>query len=338
MPTVSMSPATVACPFCNQNSRTGSCSEIALLDYFDCDICGSFFITQSARANVQAKKNITPGKLNCIAENISINTPSNPICWQLRTRTADIEGTVSRYVEDVEGYPIVHAEKPQLILKMAASKLRNVSPFESAGFVLRDIYSLRILGFAEFVEWVQSLHAEGLVVSRTIIGDTHPSFKITAVGWKRIEELFAGVRSTSVFIAMSFGLADKEKTRDSIRQACKEMGWDAATVDEQEYLGGVTDKIISEIRQARFVVCDFTGNNRGVYYEAGYAHGLNVPVIYTVKEEQLTSPNAELKLHFDTQSINHLAWKDHADLIHKLKNRIGAVIGKSSAESPSARP
>ncbi len=59
----------------------------------------------------------------------------------------------------------------------------------------------------------------------------------------------------------------------------------------------------------------------GVYYEAGFAQGLGIPVIWTVKADHIDH------VHFDTRQFNHITWTDAADLREKLKNRIGAVLG-----------
>jgi len=42
----------------------------------------------------------------------------------------------------------------------------------------------------------------------------------------------------------------------------------------------ICDKIVSEIRKSRLLVADFTDNRGGVYFEAGFAMGLSIPVIW----------------------------------------------------------
>jgi hypothetical protein len=59
----------------------------------------------------------------------------------------------------------------------------------------------------------------------------------------------------------------------------------------------------------------------GVYYEAGFAQGLNIPVIWVCRLDVIDH------VHFDTRQFNHITWTDPQDLYAKLKNRIGAVIG-----------
>ena len=59
----------------------------------------------------------------------------------------------------------------------------------------------------------------------------------------------------------------------------------------------------------------------GVYYEAGFAQGLNIPVIWTCREDRMD------RVHFDTRQYSHILWTGPQDLRQKLRNKIGAVIG-----------
>ncbi len=116
-----------------------------------------------------------------------------------------------------------------------------------------------------------------------------------------------------------------------IEPAIKDAGYKPLRIDQKEHINKIDDEIIAEIRRSRFLVADFThgvdGARGGVYYEAGFAHGLNLPVIFTCREDAVE------ELHFDTEHYNHIVWTTPADLREKLTNRILAVIG----EGPEAR-
>lgn len=58
------------------------------------------------------------------------------------------------------------------------------------------------------------------------------------------------------------------------------------------------------IRSARFVVADLTHDNNGAYFEAGFAEGLGVPVIYTCEAQKFK----EKKTHFDTNHMHTVPW------------------------------
>ena len=107
--------------------------------------------------------------------------------------------------------------------------------------------------------------------------------------------------------------------------AIREAGYEPMRIDQKEHVNKICDEIVAEIRRARFVVADFThgdsGVRGGVYYEAGFAHGLDIQIIFTCRADMLK------EIHFDTRQFNHITWEDPEELKEKLANRIAAVIG-----------
>ena len=105
-----------------------------------------------------------------------------------------------------------------------------------------------------------------------------------------------------------------------------DAGYTAMRIDRKEHINKIDDEIIAEIRRSRFLVADFSqgddGARGGVYFEAGFALGLGIPVIYTCRKSDID------KLHFDTRQYNHIVWETPEDLRTALKNRILAVIGE----------
>jgi len=67
-------------------------------------------------------------------------------------------------------------------------------------------------------------------------------------------------------------------------------------------------------------VADFTGSRGGVYFEAGFALGLGIPVIWSCRKNDVK------KVHFDTRQYNHIVWNDSSDLYRQLRDRIEATI------------
>lgn len=74
------------------------------------------------------------------------------------------------------------------------------------------------------------------------------------------------------------------------------------------------------IRESRFVVADVTGHRPGVYYEAGFAFGLTLPVIWTCRSDHRND------IHFDTRQFNHIFWETPEDLKEQLSNTVRAII------------
>ncbi len=96
---------------------------------------------------------------------------------------------------------------------------------------------------------------------------------------------------------------------------------------------------LSSRRQSRFMVCDLTGYRGGVYWEAGFAYGLGLEVIYTCREDWI-KPKTETEgdkvkvtqegIHFDLEHRNRIEWKAGPEGLEEFKNslakRIRAVI------------
>ncbi|WP_338096031.1 hypothetical protein [Methanorbis rubei] len=158
------------------------------------------------------------------------------------------------------------------------------------------------------------------------------AYIITIKGLQYAESLLAtNTNSTKVFVAMQFSPDDHLVIRDAaIKPACEACGFTAFTVNEEEHNDDITDKIISGIKTSRFIIADFTYNNLGVYYEAGYAKGLGRTVIKTCRKDwfEETDATGERKnqLHFDIAHDNLILWKDANDLRELLEHRIRATI------------
>jgi hypothetical protein len=109
------------------------------------------------------------------------------------------------------------------------------------------------------------------------------------------------------------------------------------------HIGGldrVTDDIEAGIRRSRLLIADFTGNRTGVYWEAGFARGLGLPVIFTchatsagevVEHDPVVGGASKVGtkawrdlIHFDVEQFPHIFWKDPKDLEDRVLKRIQA--------------
>jgi len=166
-----------------------------------------------------------------------------------------------------------------------------------------------------FVHWLQEL---GWIDNLDMSGKAN----ITPAGVLKSEEL-QRIQSASIqaFVAMWFDPALSDLYKFGIAKGIEDAGFRPLRIDNVEHLGKIDDEIIAQIRKSRFVVADFTGHRGGVYFEAGFAHGLGLPVIWTCREDDL--PN----LHFDIRQYNCLTWKVPTEVATLIKNRIEATIG-----------
>jgi predicted RNA-binding Zn-ribbon protein involved in translation (DUF1610 family) len=152
-------------------------------------------------------------------------------------------------------------------------------------------------------------------------------YKISPDGWAHLEGLKKiNPSSQQCFVAMWFDPGMQHIYHSAISPAIHSAGYLSHKVDQREHNDKIDDEIIAQIKKSRFVLADFTGHRGGVYFEAGFAKGLGLEVIWTCKEDDIEN------LHFDIRQFNCILW-DEGDLKEfkkRIKNRIEAVIGVGS--------
>ncbi len=136
-----------------------------------------------------------------------------------------------------------------------------------------------------------------------------------------LEILESGRLSNKCFVAMSFS-KEMVYIREAIREAIKNTGYDTVLVDELHIDSDTTinDKIIAELKGAKFCIADFTEQKGGVYFESGFALGQGKPVIYCCAEADFKDS------HFDTKHFAHILYKEPSELKEALINKINAWI------------
>lgn len=168
----------------------------------------------------------------------------------------------------------------------------------------------------------------------SISGSVHPG-TISLSGRIHVEEQLRDLgRGRQAFVAMWFDPCMKKAYSRGIKPAIRDVGYEPVRIDRKEFLGKVDDEIVAELRKSRFVVADFTtskksGARGGVYYEAGFASGLGIDVIYTCRKDRMKA------VHFDTNHFNHITWKKPKDLREQLRNRIAATLGRGPLDPSS---
>lgn len=136
--------------------------------------------------------------------------------------------------------------------------------------------------------------------------------------------------SVNGFIAMWFDKSMDAARDEGLDPAIRAAGYTPIIVSGVEHVGKIDDEIVSQIRKSKFLVADFTGHRGGVYFEAGFAMGLGLPVFWTCRQDELS------KLHFDIRQYNCIDWTTPQDLKTRLARRIEAVMGAGPVHAASA--
>jgi nucleoside 2-deoxyribosyltransferase len=227
-------------------------------------------------------------------------------------------------------YPKTPKEKLDNLLVYLANRqkfegqiVEDFNPYENNGQLVIQLY---FKNNNEFKFYEENLVEEDLIKH---IGNNPNTqwykYQITYKGLTKLIELQEeGKHSNNCFIAMSFNKDNPEITdiRNAIKEVVEDLKFSPKIVDEVHYESEKTinDAIVALIKQSKFAICDFTEQKDGVYFEAGYAAGRGIPVIYTCKKKDFEES------HFDTNHFPHIVYETTNELKEKLKNKIEAWI------------
>ena len=176
-----------------------------------------------------------------------------------------------------------------------------------------------------------------LIQSNLVNGQVSSHIRLTPEGVQRLSALQrGGSASRQAFIAMWFHPSMDDATKNGFELGISAAGYTPMRIDKKEHSNKIDDEIVAEIRKSKFIVADFTSElmgdgaqktaiaRGGVYFEAGFALGLGLPVIWCCRADLIDY------VHFDTRQFAHVVWTTPQDLAEKLYNRICAVIGQTS--------
>ena len=156
---------------------------------------------------------------------------------------------------------------------------------------------------------------------------TLKNIAITPKGHAYLESLKStNLLSTIGFCAMWFDKRVLPIWTCAIQPAIQAAGYEPKRIDTHQHNNRIDDEIIAMLRRSKFVVADFAGNRPGVYFEAGYALGLGLQVIWTCNKDRLH------RIHFDNRQYNFVTWEwgKLDEFKANLQNRIEATLGRGT--------
>ena len=280
---------------------------------YNCARCGKFTITRTAE-RVAEKRNLGPTLSAWIRNRFELGMDIPEINTNSLT---EIEQSLPDYNA---------SDKQQFFLRSIARKSKY--PGDSVSLLPEFDYPLAWASAPEELRfYIRYLIARGLLAQTHEetqgFGDMSVSVEVTTDGWDYLDQHEQRAAELSqAFVAMSFSESMKTIWDQAIKPAINEAGYKAYRVDAELHIDRIDAKIITEIKNSLFVVADVTEQKRGVYFEAGYAIGRDLPVIWCVRKDDLTN------VHFDTRQYNHVVWESTQELKEKLYDVICAVIGR----------
>ena len=274
----------------------------------NCLRCGDYKYTRSAENTLQSLSSSDKIKLSTITRNSTI--------WKRKLYDFDTENIK----EIIKSYPNLSVPEKIDKLTINLSKLIN-NPNDVIGINETIDYPLAYAkNRAEISYYLEYLEDENIVVF-TQKSEDRNLLKITVPGWRYIGELQKKPGSSDkAFVAMNFDEEFDELYEKAIYKAIDENNFKPILAKREEHIDLIDDFIMAEIKDSNFVVAEFTGQKHGVYFEAGYARGLGIPVIWLCRKDEIGL------LHFDINHYNQIDWETPEELKERLSNRIRAVI------------
>lgn len=232
---------------------------------------------------------------------------------------------ICRYLKASTAPPII-ARSNKLLKALSTLKPRFAHPFS----IEETLSNPMLLGISYSIDRDDLQFLISVLEHRGAIAfyPSRVAFKLTPDGALLLEKLkSSGSELIQGFVAMSFAQHLDAAYSEGFYPAIKLAGFAPMRIDAKHYVGGISDQIMSEIRSSRFVIADYTEQNNGVYFEAGFALGLGRVVIPTCRRDQINS------LHFDIKHLNTILWDTPSDLKGALAQRITAVVGRGPLPS-----
>jgi len=310
------------CPVCRGHLKTRSQTDDDVLRVH-CKRCGTFSCTGTA-VSMLFDESITSemGKLRLgpwesrsranasgyVAENQDIRIASDDVEALVRLRT-----------------PSFHERADKLLLTL--ERETGFAGQELVSPESRMVGRAWCLNEAELREVLDFLVATERVRESPELG---PEARVTISpeGWAHLEHLRErNPGSPQAFVAMSFDPSLLPLWLDGLEPAIRDAGYNPLRIDRKEHTRKIDDEIVAEIRRSKFLVVDLTGQRQSVYFEAGFALGLGITVIWTCRQDEIAD------LHFDIRQYNCIAWTDPTELKEPLTNRIRAVFGQGPEPS-----
>ena len=231
----------------------------------------------------------------------------------------------STLVEDAKrADPLPVYVRAERLLRYLVSKTKHVGHSFMTSEIKEDVEAL---AWSESSTPSEISYFVSYLMNRNwLMGGMNAYCMVTVPGYQHVAEQATKRDSSQCFVAMWIDDSMKSALEEGIEKAIKECGYKPLRIDQKLDVNKIDDEIIAEIRRSRFVVADFThdkekGVRGAVFYEAGFAYGLGLEVIYSCRK------GLEKELNFDTRQYHHILWETLDDLCKQLRDRIRARVG-----------
>lgn len=267
---------------------------------YDCSNCGPYWLTGTAAVVLPENIEAAPERRFLLAHFV-----------RQRSRAGERTKVDSHLVQHAfatsTAFPSAFEQLENLLIWLA----QNTRPGQLITIEFRTFQA--IVGSPDelALRWVAlSAHQRGFVhgyETSSSDGFRFEAATLTLEGWTWFDDIGRHKRSRIAFMAMQFNDPTLDKiVNDHFRRAVERTGFTLRRLDDQPRAGIIDNILRVEIRRARVMICDLTHRNPGAYWEAGFAEGIGIPVVYTCEHGAMSAKT----LHFDTRNCTVVPWTE----------------------------
>lgn len=308
------------CPICGINLKEFEPPQRAHKYYFNCHFCGQYYLSENCFISlpITLKNDIHKKVLLAHIIRKMQNAQSPPFIDDLLLDQI-LKRTLPSPIEQADNLIIWLGENDKYLIELTEvsalycqAVIGAVSP-AAFSFILKELKGLDLITGA--------FSNNNSLVSTSKI-------RLTFKGWDHFDKLIKGAKSSKkVFMAMQYNDHELDTIVENVfKKAVEQTGFELFKLNdpEKQKAGLIDDRLRVEIRTSRIIIADLTHDNKGAYWEAGYAEGLGKPVIYTCEEAKFKVS----KTHFDTNHHLTIIWNknNHDKVIEELKATIRATL------------
>lgn len=313
--------ASEPCPLCKAPCKQAPADKAF---FVECEVCGAYFITWEAKSDLPGDRKVAR-VLHMLQAVTRESSDAAEMSFDPKRRVT-IRTDNAQQLIDAFHIPDEPIGRMNRLLAYVGRQQDNDSSETVELLPQRDYPVAACKSGGELQHLADTLGGLGLLES-PLDGE----YRLTMHGWERLYELDReSPQSDAAFVAMWFSPELSPAWSEGFEPALRACGYDhPIRMDLEEHNDKICDRILVSIRKSSLLVADLTGNRGGVYFEAGFALGLGLPVVWCCQK----AFHKDHEPHFDARQYNYILWEDPADLRERLIARIEATVPRASRMS-----
>ena len=342
-----MSPVFDKCPICQYGAYIDGeylVAQMLNILLVKCLRCGHYRITEETQGLIKNRFNqdeqlLISSQLNEITKSNHIFSVAEFIDFSQTTSPPSVdERAISLLKCFAEHYPQIGTGPSMSGIEQVLTKGTNIDKVDYQNSITKFVLHSQSSTFSpkrkELDYLIRDYH---IAETKFITLDVSNNLEISPKGWARLDKLKIKIQKSNMgFIAMKFTDELEKYSKKWFEGGIKDAGYEAIAMYKHQHTNLIDNEMIALIKRSKFLVCDLTENSSGAYYEAGFAHGLDKPVMFLC-EKKFFEDKVNGGVHFDTNHYLIKMWEygdKNGEILKKdLQYWIEKTVGRGLLEN-----